>query len=130
MLQLDLFGPSTRHDPGGRVRLVVPPSIQSRAIYGGEGGCFRYVLERRWRGEMGEPGYDLCILLNPSTATEYADDPTVSGCVERAVLAGFGALVVANAFAYRSTDKQGLLRVCVSTVVPWRDDLPDDRSPA
>jgi hypothetical protein len=111
MLQPDLFGSPHGHDLGGQLRLAVPASIRSRAVYGGERDCCRYILERRWRGEFGDPGYDLCLLMNPSTATEHADDPTVAGCIERSVQAGFGALIVLNAFAYRSTDKQGLLRV-------------------
>jgi len=50
------------------------------------------------------------LLLNPSTADENVNDPTVERCQRRAfVLEGFRTMVVTNIFAYRSTDPAGLL---------------------
>lgn len=59
----------------------------------------RYLLWRRW-DESKAPM--LVIALNPSTATEYTSDPTVTRCIERARTGGWGGLIVANIFAYRS----------------------------
>src|SRR5918998_3116048 len=62
---------------------------------------YRYELWRRW-GD----GPALCnfLLLNPSTADERADDPTVARCVRRARAWGLDALVVTNLFSIRATD--------------------------
>lgn len=47
-------------------------------------------------------------MLNPSTADEAANDPTVERCQRRALQMGFGGLRVVNIFAFRSTDPEGL----------------------
>lgn len=60
---------------------------------------YRYLLERRWGG-----GNPLCfIMLNPSTADDRADDPTIRRCIGLATGLGYGAIVVANLFAFRTT---------------------------
>lgn len=65
---------------------------------------WRYRLERRWaEGEL--CGF---ILLNPSTADEKQDDPTIRRCIAFAKRWGFGGLVLGNIFALRSTDPAGL----------------------
>jgi hypothetical protein len=48
----------------------------------------------------------LFIGLNPSTADERQDDPTIRRCVGFAKKWGYGALCMANLFAFRSTDPQ------------------------
>ena len=42
-------------------------------------------------------------MLNPSTATEAANDPTIERCERRSRAMGFGALDVVNLFAFRAT---------------------------
>lgn len=69
-------------------------------------GTYRYRLMRRWGAEalLG------AVLLNPSTATETAEDPTVARLVRRARAAGFGGIVLVNLFALRATDPAALAR--------------------
>jgi hypothetical protein len=47
-------------------------------------------------------------MLNPSTADEMRDDPTVARCHKRALRSGFARFEIINLFALRSTDPQGL----------------------
>lgn len=46
----------------------------------------------------------MIIGLNPSTADETSDDPTVRRCIAFARAWGFDALCMTNLFAYRATD--------------------------
>jgi hypothetical protein len=46
--------------------------------------------------------------LNPSTADEVADDPTITRCRRFARRWGYSRLIMANAYAFRSTDPRGL----------------------
>lgn len=69
-------------------------------------GKYRFRLWRIW--DQAKPG--ICfIMLNPSTADEIKNDPTVERCERRARLWGYGRLDVVNLFAWRSTDP-GVLR--------------------
>jgi hypothetical protein len=49
-------------------------------------------------------------MLNPSTADEVRDDPTIRRCRGLAAAWGFGAVLVANLFALRATDPRALVR--------------------
>jgi hypothetical protein len=60
---------------------------------------FRYALWRRW----GSGPYAMFIGLNPSTADEQNDDPTIRRCIGFAQSWGYDALCMANLFAYRAT---------------------------
>lgn len=66
---------------------------------------YRYRLWRIW--DERKPRV-LFLMLNPSTADEFKNDPTIERCQRRAQAWGFGALEVANIFAYRATDPQAL----------------------
>ena len=63
--------------------------------------AYRYALTRVWN-PAGRKA--LFVMLNPSTATDVQNDPTVERCERRARALGFGAFRVANIFAYRATD--------------------------
>lgn len=65
---------------------------------------YRYALWRRWNNRP----YAMFLMLNPSTANEIDNDPTVERCQRRAARMGCGGLWVANIFAYRSTDPAAL----------------------
>jgi hypothetical protein len=69
--------------------------------------CYRYELTRVWNPAGRHLAY---VMLNPSTATEEQNDPTVERCERRARLMGFGAFRVVNIFAYRATDPRDLKR--------------------
>jgi len=65
---------------------------------------YRYRLWRKWNYGRN----CLFIMLNPSTADETANDPTVERCQRRAASMGFSSLTVTNLFALRSTDPKAL----------------------
>ena len=62
---------------------------------------FRYVLRREWNSSSSK--YVMFIGLNPSTADETNNDPTIRRCIAFARTWGYGALCVTNLFAYRAT---------------------------
>ena len=62
---------------------------------------YRYTLWRIW--DEKKP-YVMFICLNPSTADETEDDPTVRRCIGFAERWGYGAVCMTNLFAYRATD--------------------------
>ncbi len=66
---------------------------------------YRYDLTRVWDSSGRRLLY---VMLNPSKATEMANDPTVERCERRARALGFGGFRVANIFAWRETDPQRL----------------------
>ena len=61
---------------------------------------YRYTLSRTWNGKKKTI---LFIGLNPSTANEKIDDPTIRRCINYAQNWGYGSLLMVNLFAYRAT---------------------------
>ncbi|MEJ6390234.1 DUF1643 domain-containing protein [Gymnodinialimonas ulvae] len=78
---------------------------------------YRYALTRVWDAEGRRA---LFIMLNPSTATELQNDPTVERCERRARALGFGAFRVLNIFAWRATDPRDM-RAAADPVGPEND---------
>ncbi len=73
---------------------------------------YRYSLWRFWdRSKSGLNGAVVFVGLNPSTADETNDDPTVRRCINYSRDWGFGGLVMLNIFAYRSTDPKNLKQI-------------------
>jgi len=69
---------------------------------------YRYSLWRIWDGAL--PLINFC-MLNPSTADENTNDPTIERCKRRAEMMGYGGIVVTNVFAYRATDPEELKKM-------------------
>ncbi len=72
-------------------------------------GRYRYKLWRVWDPDR-PLGCVMFLMLNPSTATDTEDDPTIRRCVGYARSWGYGGLCVGNLFAYRATDPTALRR--------------------
>jgi len=62
---------------------------------------YRYVLWRMWDADLASVMF---VGLNPSTADENLDDPTIRRCMGFAKAWGYGSLFMLNLFALRSTD--------------------------
>jgi hypothetical protein len=62
---------------------------------------YRYALWRSW--DDSKPRV-MFIGLNPSTADEAQDDPTLRRCMNYAQDWGFGSVCISNLFAFRATE--------------------------
>lgn len=69
---------------------------------------YRYTLTRTWAPDLPKVNF---LMLNPSTADEVRNDPTVERCERRARMWKYGGLIVTNLFAWRSTSPGELYRV-------------------
>ena len=78
---------------------------------------YRYSLTRIWAPAGPKV---LFVMLNPSTATEVQNDPTVERCERRARALGFGGFRVANIFAFRATDPR-VMRAEADPIGPGND---------
>ena len=83
-------------------------SLVKNGLYGESGAIFseckkyRYLLWRKW-GKSPHSKYVMFVGLNPSTADESIDDPTIRRCICFAKDWGYDGLFMANLFAYRAT---------------------------
>lgn len=98
------------------IRSHVKGDAPSVAVYS-RCEAFRYLLTREWDASAGRV---LFVMLNPSTATEVQNDPTVERCERRARALGFGAFRVCNIFAFRATDPR-VMRATSDPVGPLND---------
>jgi hypothetical protein len=98
-----------------------PATVQSGAEFS---TCrtYRYALWRAW----GEGDSRVAFIgLNPSTADETEDDPTIRRCIGFAKLWGFDGLVMLNAYAFRATDPNDMkaaVRQGIDAVGPENDE--------
>jgi hypothetical protein len=67
---------------------------------------YRYALWRKWA----DGPQVLFVMLNPSTADESANDPTIRRCIGFAKTWGFGSLAVGNLFALRTPSPSQLMQ--------------------
>jgi hypothetical protein len=91
---------------------------------------YRYALTRIWDEAAGKVAF---VMLNPSTATEVQNDPTVERCERRARALGFGAFRVCNIFAWRDTNPRDMRRavdpigpqndIAISEACAWADHV-------
>lgn len=97
---------SPLHDPGGKVRIAIPASWESEAVFS---PCerYRYELSRIWRPGP-NPRLVLFVMMNPSTADVKVNDPTIAKCCRFAQAWGYDGLLIGNVCAYRATDKRNL----------------------
>lgn len=81
-------------------------SLNTRTCHFSSCRVYRYELRVIWDPKR-KP--KMFIGLNPSTADEVQDDPTVRRCINFARDWGCGGLIMTNAFAFRSTDPKIML---------------------
>ena len=81
---------------------------------------YRYILWRHW--DMFNERYVMFIGLNPSTADETNDDPTIRRCIKFAQDWGYGAICMTNLFAFRATDPK-VMKCANDPVGPANDDI-------
>lgn len=79
---------------------------------------WRYHLQHIW--DESQPNL-IWMMLNPSTADELKNDPTVERCEQRARMWGFGGVEVFNIFGYRATDPADM-KAYIDPVGPDNDD--------
>ena len=77
----------------------------NKGAYFSSDRIYRYLLYRVW--DERKP-YVLFVGLNPSTADENLNDPTIKRCMAFAGLWGYGGLYMANLFGFRATSPTAL----------------------
>lgn len=85
---------------------------------------YRYDLWRTW---IGGAGYAMFVGLNPSTADETDDDPTIRRCIAFAKSWGYAALCMTNLFAFRATQPKDMMRA-PDPVGPRNDSVLKERA--
>lgn len=98
-------------------RTFLKGDAESLAVYS-DCEAYRYALTRAWDATGKRVTF---VMLNPSTATEVQNDPTVERCERRARALGFGAFQVCNIFAFRATDPK-VMRKATDPVGPANDE--------
>lgn len=97
-------------------RSHIKDDAPSTAVYS---ACekYRYSLTRVWTPAAPKVMF---VMLNPSTADEIQNDPTVERCERRARHLGYGGFRVTNIFAWRATDPRDM-RAAVDPIGPQND---------
>jgi len=68
---------------------------------------YRFALWRTW--DESKP-YAMFIGLNPSTADEKEDDPTITRCINYSKSWGYGGLCMVNLFSFRATNPEDMFK--------------------
>jgi hypothetical protein len=116
------FPHTTNNTESCAMQLDLWNTVNAGAGYGAEfSGCrqYRYGLWRVW--DINKPRV-MFIGLNPSTADETADDPTIRRCINFAKLWGYGGLYMTNLFAFRATNPK--------VMMAWREPVGVDNDEA
>ena len=92
--------------------------MESSALFS-ECRTYRYALWRVWDESLDSI---LFIGLNPSTADESHNDPTISRCINFAKKWGYGGLCMANLFAYRATQPR-IMMLADDPIGPDNDQI-------
>jgi hypothetical protein len=87
------------------MKKTIDLTIPSAAIFSDD-RKYRYILARIWHSD---PILRLLIGLNPSTADEFKNDPTVIRDMKRAARDGFGGILRVNLYAFCSSHPEVLL---------------------
>lgn len=119
MNQRNLFSKTLDVDGSGSSVCSTDVSIESGAEFS---PCrtYRYVLWRRWDWQ-GYANQVMFVGLNPSTADETEDDPTIRRCIRFARDWGYGGLLMMNAFAFRATDPK-VMKAATDPIGPDNDE--------
>ena len=86
---------------------------------------YRYALWREW---IGGSGYAMFVGLNPSTADEMLDDPTIRRCIGFAKSWGYAALCMTNLFAFRATEPKDMM-AAADPIGPGNDAFLQELAP-
>jgi hypothetical protein len=97
-MKTDLFITDTLDQPAA-------PDFEAKSAVLSEDRVYRYEL---WRRFNAGGRYVMFIGLNPSTADECHDDPTIRRCIRFAKDWGFDGLCMTNLFAFRATDPKDM----------------------
>jgi hypothetical protein len=130
MRQDSLF-PNDGHDPGGKVRTILPAHIEGDAGLYGRHQEYRLWLYRQWTGlpihyksntgctrvDPLEP-YLLWIGMNPSTADAHVNDPTITREIGFTMKFDYRCYYKCNVMDYRATHP---LTLTLPDVVPVSD---------
>lgn len=79
-----------------------------KGAYISPSGYYRYWLMRSWNEGEKKLAF---VMLNPSTADAYEDDPTIRRCIGFAKRENAGGIVVVNLFAGRATQPSDLFKM-------------------
>lgn len=104
------------HDPGGKIRLALPPGMRGSATFCGPADCYRPMLRRAWGPEP--TPYALWIGQNPSVAGATVNDPTVAREVAHTRRMGLTGYWKANVADYRATEPKSLQTATVPLCSP------------
>jgi hypothetical protein len=89
------------------MKIKVPEGFKSSCVFS---PClqYRYILKREFKKDAKR--FLVFIMLNPSTADESSNDPTVLRCQNHALNRDFDGFIVLNIFAFRSTDPKNMTK--------------------